>query len=112
MKLIPEIEKAERAKQLETLGISEKFYWAYNRTIDCDLKFIDFGLDLWKTDLDPILRDLKRYDQKFFTISSAVGLHVLAAIQEKGYKIMGMVKIRADRWSEDLTDAIKFRIEG
>lgn len=112
MKLIQEIEKAERAKQLETLGISEKFYWAYNRTIDCDLKFVDFELDLWEADLDSILRDLKRYDQKFFTISSAVGLRILAAIQEKGCKMIGMVKIRADRWSKDLTDAIKFRIEG
>lgn len=112
MKLIAEIEKAEKNGTLAEIGISNNFYWAYKRAVECDLKYIDFDGILWDRDIDLVMNDLKRYGIKTFTISNtSTGLMGnLTAFCERGCKISGMVTVKKYRHDDEVKSAIKLQM--
>ena len=98
MKRIDFLDKAaERKAPYEEIGVNQTFGQAYFAALRNGNETLDFNYVVWKSDVEPILADCRRFGITEFTISSTFSslVEIIADFVERGCRLDGIVKVKA-----------------
>lgn len=105
-------------KTFEETGIKYTLYWAYVNSKASGNEIIDFDNIIWIREIPEIVKQCKKYNINYFTISSSFSslIPVMAEFQNQGCKIDGLHQIRAKHVNfitgePEYIPAIKFIVE-
>lgn len=82
----------------ETKGINLNLLFAYERSQELGLEVLDIADDLFEEPLKALIEELKEVEVKEFTFSASNSgmIKTLEAFQEAGWKIEGIVQVKAN----------------
>ena len=97
MKRIELLDQASDRGSFSEIGVNPTFGQAYFAAIRNGNETLDFNYVVWKSDVEPILADCRRFGITEFTISSTFSslVEIIADFVERGCRLDGIVKVKA-----------------
>ena len=98
MKRIELLDQASDRGTFSEIGVNQTFGQAYFAALRNENETLDFNYVVWKSDVEPILADCRRFGITEFTVSSTFSslVEIIAAFVERGCRLDGIVKVKGD----------------
>ena len=109
IKKYEEIINAEESVNLKEVGVNPRLYWAYRECMEeTGNELIDFSDMFLDSDVKDIVKEIKEYGIKEFTISSNMSsmVQTLAEFDKLGVKMQGLVEINS-RFTRITSDELR-----
>lgn len=115
MKKIAAVEKALASKEAyKASGINSTVCSAYKESKISEKEFIDFNNVIWDNEVLEIVKQLKEFDVKQFTISSGYSnlLDTVQVFVDNGCTVKGLIKInKKSNWNNEVEQIPALLIE-